>query len=291
MGTHLIKRNVKIVISLVYFVLINLFRGGLRMIGKSSDGRLVVLYYHGVPAKHRRNFKRQMDALQRGASVLPATYRGRVPSHKKHVAITFDDALDSIVDNALPELASRSFHATIFVPVGSLGRRATWEMFGDDYGPSDAVMPVEQLIKLSLPLVSLGSHTINHPLVSELAEGRMREEIEGSRKLLAELTGRDIRSFSFPYGDYNSSSVAACEAAGYEAIFSILPEEVDTTSSKILRGRTSVDPSDGPIEFFLKFSGGYAWATQIAPVTRRLRSMIALKSGRSLLRQEKTTTS
>ena len=273
------KRTIKIAISLVYLVIVTAIRGVLRFIGRPPGARLVVLYYHGVPAKFRLNFKHQMDALQRGASVVPASHRGSLPSGKKYVAITFDDALESIVENALPELASRLFHATIFVPVGWIGHSPCWAIDGDDLEPDAVVMSVEQLKQLSPSLVSLGAHTISHPFMSKLDKEHLREEIEGSRIQLAELSGRDIRSFSFPYGDYDASCLELCKAAGYESVFSILPEEVDTASSEALRGRTKVDPSDHPIEFFLKFNGGYAWTAQIASITQKLRAIVA-KSGR-----------
>jgi hypothetical protein len=64
-----------------------------------------------------------------------------------------------------------------------------------------------------------------------------------------------------------------CRAAGYETVFSIATQEVDTTTSELLRGRTMVDPSDGPIEFFLKFNGAYQWMEYTAPLKKKLRSM------------------
>lgn len=274
MGTPQIKRDVKIAISLLYFVLNSVVRRGLRMIGRPlSEKRLVILYYHGVPANCRQSFKRQMDALQRHANVVPASYRGQLASSKNHVAITFDDALTSLIENALPELSARSFHATIFVPVGSLGRCPSWETFEDEFDRTDTVMTIEQLKTLDPALVSLGSHTIRHCFMSELSNECLWEEVDGSRRRLAELSGRDVLSLSFPYGDHNSSCVAACTAAGYDAVFSIVPEAIDASSAEILRGRTKVDPSDGPIEFFLKFNGAYAWLGQIAGIMRKLRSV------------------
>jgi peptidoglycan/xylan/chitin deacetylase (PgdA/CDA1 family) len=215
-----------------------------------------------------------MDALQRGANVIPATSREHLLSDRRHVAITFDDAFDSLLDNAIPVLAARSFHATIFVPVGWIGCRPTWTSEEDDLQPDDVVMTIEQLKKLNSHLVSLGAHTISHPLLSRLNKEQQQKEIEGSRNRLAELSGRDIQSLSFPYGDHDASCVEACKVAGYDVVFSILPEEVDTECSDILRGRTRVDPSDGPIEFFLKYNGAYAWASQISPLIQMLRSHV-----------------
>jgi peptidoglycan/xylan/chitin deacetylase (PgdA/CDA1 family) len=138
---------------------------------------------------------------------------------------------------------------------------------------TEVVMSSEQLNALSASLVSLGSHSVTHPSMLELDTKRARSEIEDSRHRLAELSGREIREFSFPYGHHDASTVAMCGAAGYETVYSITAQEVDTTSSELLRGRTKVDPFDGPIEFFLKFNGAYQWMGYTVPLRKTLRLM------------------
>lgn len=278
-----LKRNTKIAIGVVYYAFLAAGRGGSRLAGRPVKPRLTILYYHGVHPNQRPNFARQMDLLHRKACVLSASYRGVLPSDKKCVAITFDDAFQSVVENALPELVVRSFHSTIFVPVGLVGKNPNWAMEEGNSDFNEIVMTAEQLRALSLPNVSLGSHTISHPSMSALNRERAREEIEGSRHQLAKLCGRDVLLFSFPYGHHDPSVVAMCRNAGYECVFSILPEEVDTTSSEIMRGRTKVDPSDGPIEFFLKFNGAYAWAAHTSSLVEKLRSIIGSKHGQFAL--------
>ena len=275
------RRDLKIAISLVYYAMRAIFRFSLRLAGRPSARRLTILYYHGVSTEHRLSFARQMDALHRGACILPASYRGELPSGKKCVAITFDDAFISVAENALPELARHSLHSTIFVPVGWIGRTPGWVMEDSEPAPAadanpeltEVVMSSEQLNALSASLVSLESHSVTHPSMLQLDTKRARSEIEDSRHRLAELSGREILGFSFPYGDHDASTVAMCRAAGYETAYSITAEEVDTTSSELLRGRTKVDPSDGPIEFFLKFNGAYQWMGDTVPLRNTLRSM------------------
>src|SRR5260370_27014357 len=138
---------------------------------------------------------------------------------------------------------------------------------------TEVVMSSEQLNAPSASLVSLESHSVTHPSMLELDTKRARREIEDSRHRLAELSGREIFGFSFPYGDHDASTVAMCRAAGYETVYSITAQEVDTTSSELLRGRTKVDPSDGPIEFFLKFNGAYQWMGDTVPLRKTFRSM------------------
>jgi peptidoglycan/xylan/chitin deacetylase (PgdA/CDA1 family) len=275
------KRDLKIAISLAYFGMRAIFNYSLRLAGRPSTPRLTILYYHGVSPELRLRFACQMDALRRGARVVAASYRGKLPTGKKCVAITFDDAFTSVTDIALPELAKHSFHSTIFVPVGWIGRTPGWAMKTTEPARAaivnpeltEVVMSSEQLKALNASLVSLGSHTLTHPSMLELDAKQARREIEESRSRLAALSGREILEFSFPYGHHDASTVAMCRAAGYETAYSITAQEVDTTTSELLRGRTKVDPSDGPLEFFLKFNGAYEWTNYSVSLRKTLRSM------------------
>src|SRR5262249_49799020 len=142
-------RNAKLTVSMAYFCALVGWRAVLRVAGVSAKSRLIILYYHDVPDKYRFEFARQMDVLCRKAQVVPANFHGTLPPKGNCVAITFDDAFESVSRNALPELARRSFHSTIFVPVGVIGQVPGW--FVDDASLTfeEAVMTAIQLKSLS----------------------------------------------------------------------------------------------------------------------------------------------
>jgi peptidoglycan/xylan/chitin deacetylase (PgdA/CDA1 family) len=240
------------------------------MAGRSPGRKLIVLYYHGIPNAYRSNFVSQLESIRRRARVLPASYRGSLPSDKLSVAITFDDAYVSVAKNALPALASRGFHSTIFVPTATLGGPPNWAMEEGSPDSFEVVMSPEQIAKLVSPLVTLGSHSCTHPRLSRLAPSDARGEIEGSRIELQNLTAQEIRLFALPYGDHNASTIELCREAGYEAVFSTIPTSVDTKNPAFVRGRVKVDPFDGRLEFFLKYNGAYAWAPYVSALRRRL---------------------
>lgn len=72
-----------------------------------------------------------------------------------------------------------------------------------DNGPSDPVLLTwDELRALDKhPLVTIGSHTINHPSLRSLADATAHHEIlEGKRRLDLEL-GHSTTLFAYPYGD------------------------------------------------------------------------------------------
>lgn len=264
------KRQIKLAFSFIYYTAMVVFNFFLRTAGRTPRRQLTILYYHSVPFQERAAFARQMQALGNATHVVPASYRGALPPDRNSVAITFDDAFVSVLENALPEIAARSYCCTIFVPVGALGQHPTWAIEGNSQDRDELVMTPEQLKKLPADLVMLGSHSMTHPHLSQINPNHARDEIERSRRDLANITGRDIRLFAFPYGDHSPAVIDFCRNAGYEFVFTILPTSVNVLGSDFVRGRVKVEPLDSPLEFFLKSNGAYAWMSYVSRIKQRL---------------------
>jgi peptidoglycan/xylan/chitin deacetylase (PgdA/CDA1 family) len=209
--------------------------------------------------------------LSRSAKVVRADFRGVLPTAAKNVAITFDDAFSSVGENAAPELASRSFPCAIFVPVGLLGMAPDWDVEERGSTYRELVMTREQLMAISSPLVTFGSHSLHHSHLSQLSKESIQTEVEASRDELQRLNGEAVRMLAFPYGESNSLVQQVCKEAGFEFLYTTVAENIDPSAPNMLRGRIRVDPWDGPVEFFLKFNGAYAWRSLLSDF---------LKSGR-----------
>ena len=65
------------------------------------------------------------------------------------------------------------------------------------------------------PLVEFGAHTMNHPALSEHDEAFQRREIDDSRRLCIEVTGREPSSFAYPFGDYDQRTVQIVRDTGF----------------------------------------------------------------------------
>lgn len=268
------KQKAKIVVSLAFHIATTCVRLVSRAVGRPTPPRLIILYYHAVPSALRQSFAHQLDMLVQRAKVVPAEYHVAVSAAAHNVAITFDDAFVSVIENALPELRARNLPVTVFVPAGLLGRRPPWEMEDSTTDASEVIASAEALRSLPSHLVSLGSHSLTHPHLSQVPTEEARREIAGSGELMRNLFDIDVRTFAFPYGDYTSATVELCREAGYERVFTTVPCPVDPTSAEYVRGRTDVDPSDGRLEFYLKMSGAYAWMPYASAAKQRLKGLL-----------------
>jgi peptidoglycan/xylan/chitin deacetylase (PgdA/CDA1 family) len=260
------KNLIKLAISLCWYAgeIVGSLVG--RLAGRGPKGRLVVLYYHAVPSEARGGFARQMDTLLRRTRVVRAARTDPLAPGAPCVAITFDDALDSVAENALPELLRRSLPSTVFIPVDFVGKSSAWKQERNGRG-RETVMTADEL--RSLPeLVELGSHSRTHAHLTEVDEANLREEIAGSRRALEEIVGAPVTLFAFPYGEHDARVIEACREAGYQRVFGIVPYRVDPVSRDFLRGRVAVEPSDGRLEFYLKIRGAYGWMPRASALKR-----------------------
>ena len=60
----------------------------------------------------------------------------------------------------------------------------------------------------------ISSHTVDHPYLDQLDEGRIRWEIETDRNALEPLAGCSVRSLSYPFGAYNNLVLATLQSLG-----------------------------------------------------------------------------
>jgi peptidoglycan/xylan/chitin deacetylase (PgdA/CDA1 family) len=266
----IIKRIIKLGISAAVFFCAQVANAVRKIGGGKPAATWVILGYHAVPAESRRLFARQMDVLLRQAVPISADKRGPLLPGRHYVAVTFDDGLLCVVENAIPELVQRQIPATLFIVADLLGSKPKWTMFGEDYDAEEPIAEGSHLRGLPADLITIGSHTLSHPWLPALSESQARVELFGSRQRLEQLIGREIRLFSFPYGAVTSQLVDLCREAGYERVFTILPTLALADPQEYVAGRVVVDPTDWPLEFRLKMHGAYRWLPRVFKWKRRI---------------------
>ena len=262
------KRKIRIAIALWFYVFAVL-PAKLRTRVRPS---LTVLYYHAVPDSYAENFERQMRSLAQYTHAMAADLSNAELQPKTLnrplVAVTFDDAFESVLDNAIPILGKYNIPCTIFVPTACMGGPPNWEM-ETTADATERVAAPERLRNLPANIVAIGSHSVRHPHLSRLPATQVTRELEDSKLLLGSLLEREITTLAFPYGDYNSGVVTLCKDAGYKYVFTIEPEPIEIGRNDFVRGRVKADPSDGRLEFYLKCQGCYAWVSRLTRFVRR----------------------
>lgn len=268
------KRIINLTVSILVGICDWLRDGGSRLVGRKPRKKCIVLAYHSVSDVQRAQFASQMDVLVRIAEPVRADMDSFPAQGERYAAVTFDDGFQNIVDNALPELSKRGIPATLFVVTESLGGNRGWEHLGGDDTRQERVMSVEQLRELSPELVTIGSHTMTHPLLPSIEKSQLRQELSGSRLKLEQMLNREINLLSFPYGGFNDAVIEGCREAGYERVFTALPVFAFSQPGEFVSGRVGAAPTDWPIEFRLKLAGAFRWLPYAYDLKRHVRSVL-----------------
>jgi peptidoglycan/xylan/chitin deacetylase (PgdA/CDA1 family) len=87
--------------------------------------------------------------------------------------------------------------------------------------PADLMMRSHQVRELCSAGMSVGAHTVSHPILTCIDSDRAEREIADGRDRLRELSGEAIRLFAYPNGvpgeDFNDIHVAMARRLGFAA--------------------------------------------------------------------------
>jgi peptidoglycan/xylan/chitin deacetylase (PgdA/CDA1 family) len=264
------KRVFILVISTAVFAACWLRNLVVRLAGRELPGRCVVLYYHAVPVQHKPRFERQMDDLLRFAEPTTAARRSPLGSEKRYAVVTFDDAYQNILVNALPALKTRRIPAAVFVVPDMLGRTPSLSDPSTVSADERKVMSVEDLQSLLSDWVTIGSHSLTHPHLTTLSLKEAAHELTESRRVLEEIVQRPVQLFCFPYGECSEELFRICREAGYERVFTSIPQFAFSEPAEFVTARVRVDPTDWRLEFRLKLLGAYGWLPVAVAIKRRI---------------------
>ena len=221
---------------------------------------LVVLIYHRVGGGTdsavdlpKEMFAAQMTLLAASRPVLPLDdaveqlAAGHTPDG---VVLTFDDGTSDYTEIAVPVLAHHGLHSTLYAATGFIDTgspmpwgapSATWE------GLRGAV---------ATGLVTIGSHTRDHPLLDRLSRSEVAEQLDASIVSITREIGAVPRHFAYPKA-IAPNPAAEIEVRARFTSAALAGSRVNRAGADLLRlGRTPVQRGDTPEVFAAKVHGG-----------------------------------
>lgn len=127
------------------------------------------------------------------------------PIPEKSILITFDDGYMNNYTEAFPILKNLNMKATIFCIGNSLD--------GSYYLSEEAIK------EMSDYGIDIQSHTVNHLHLDTLSYDEQLLELKNSKEILEKITGKEIISIAYPFGDYNEDTIKAAKNSGYKLAF------------------------------------------------------------------------
>jgi peptidoglycan/xylan/chitin deacetylase (PgdA/CDA1 family) len=212
---------------------------------------VIVLTYHAVengpaplcvdPAlfrEHVRVIAEERVEVLTVSEMAAGLASGTLPA--RGVAITFDDAYESVAAGAAPVLAQHGLRATVFCVAGHVGGRSDWRSRAS-WAPTLALAPADDLRRLAAEGWEIGSHGVDHEPLASVDEVAAQREIVESRRLLGELTGIEPEVFAWPYGSHPSAVASALIAETYDAACAARPAVVRPGSEILALPRIDIN--------------------------------------------------
>jgi peptidoglycan/xylan/chitin deacetylase (PgdA/CDA1 family) len=270
----------KYIADTLAFILLLLFeRGALKQI----ENQVLSIYFHNPSFVL---FKGIIQFLvRRGFHFISedeyyAILSGEKELHKRTAFVSFDDGWKGNL-KLIPILEKYNIPATFFIPVRPIiTGNFWWEFAPMVLNENSEFKSAEELKKMpnnkrmllirdvasryelkrscidlselkSLckhPLISIGSHTYHHPITIKCTNEELEFEYRESKRTLEDWLSTEIKSFSFPNGDYNNRDLTLLEENNYKMAFTVSPELNSNTVSAYQIPRVSINSKGGKFE-------------------------------------------
>jgi peptidoglycan/xylan/chitin deacetylase (PgdA/CDA1 family) len=193
--------------------------------------------------------RRQLElALEMGYQFVDASEIVNGTAPENSLAVTFDDGLKSVADNAEPILTDLGIPWSLFVVTDWLDGR-------HDFGEG-VMMGWRDLEKLLKQRVNIGSHSVSHPNFSSIQRDQVAYELGESRQRIRDRLGIAADSFAIPMGtsrDWTEEATAVAHTVGYETVFA----QSEARRSEGTVARTFITRFDGDRFFTAALQGKY----------------------------------
>ncbi len=147
---------------------------------------------------------------------------------EKIIALTFDDGPKPQKTTAILEILQKEHIPATFFLVGL------------------SCMQYPNLVReIALAGHELGNHTFHHTRLDTLSQGIIRDEVEQTNELIANITGRTPRVFRPPGGRFNRLVLDSITQSNVQPIywnvnsFDYFPEEASRASEKTIQNRSN----------------------------------------------------
>ena len=206
----------------------------------NNNESVPVLMYHSIGIAKlnpyvvsRERFEMDMQYLKKNGFTTISTdelynfITKHKPVPKKSVLITFDDGYEDNYTNAFPILKKLDFKATIFVITGSVDK-------GKQYLSS------AQLKEMQKNGIDIESHTNLHQKLGTCTYDDQLKALKISKAYIEKTLNKTVRYISYPFGNYNSDTLKAVNASGYDMAFTTNGRWANTSNGILTLNRVFI---------------------------------------------------
>jgi peptidoglycan/xylan/chitin deacetylase (PgdA/CDA1 family) len=228
-----------------------------RAIRKVKNGEFILSICFHAPSKHlfesSINWLTQNGFYFISVDEVEKAAAGKIPFPKGAVVLTIDDGWQSNLDNIVPVAEKNKIPVTIFVSTEAVekGNGYWWSYINEarkiglakdsveffkSLDNEDRIKIIEETkTKINInrqaltidqikdisknKYVSLGSHSVSHPILPRCSNIESNFEITQSKKLIEGWVNKEIKHFAYPNGDFSNREISILKRTGYTLAF------------------------------------------------------------------------
>jgi len=148
-----------------------------------------------------------------GKTTVPSLHFSKIDSELSLTTIAGRHRAAAQVHSVLKTLGGKELTEALAELHAQLG------ITGPDQMPEErAILSWEELRRMAAsPLITIGAHTVTHPILTHLEREEVRSEITESCGRIAQELQRPVKVFAYPDGAYNSTTQSVVREAGLVA--------------------------------------------------------------------------
>ena len=150
---------------------------------------------------------------------------------ERPVVLTFDDGYGDFYSKALPLLKQYGHTATVFQTSGWVGTH---------FGPR-SMLNWTELAEIAEAGIEIGAHSHEHPELDRLSSAKLRDELDGPKRMLEDKLGLAVPGLAYPFGLWNGKARRAAREAGYTYALAIGNAIAKSGSDPFILPRLTVD--------------------------------------------------
>lgn len=241
-----------------------------RLVRKSDADAGRVADDEPVWASYDTQFAAQMDRLRReGWTTLDfddyvSIRAGEAERPARPVLVTFDDGYLSNYTLAFPVLRRNCQKATIFVALEPDAETRTL------VEGIDGFLTADQIREMSENGISIQSHSLTHPILTELPPDAVAFELAESKRRLEAITGRPVRHLAVPRAGYSRAIRDEARRQGYETVCCNNKGTSTGLSDPLALPRIVIDREMGPDEVLAALTPRAGFVLRIVGNVKRI---------------------
>ena len=192
-------------------------------------------------------FKEQLDSILDHPGIEVVPFKDSLSALSNNLSITFDDGHKNNLYLVAPIMEQLKIPFTVFIPTDFLKENQEY-------------LNSSELVELSkLKFASIGSHGVTHKNLLTLDKKNIYKEVSDSKKILEDVLGSEVTSFSYPHGGVNSMIRNIVESAGYKMAATSMFGVNYKNQDRLLLKRTEIWNYDQASVFEDKLNGFWDW--------------------------------